>query len=100
MRTDPRCGLWRGALRAMGVPGDTVRRDRRRPGTEGRPGGSPQARWPLPDSSFDVLLCTQVLEHVSDLEHVFSEMVRVSRPGGRLIVSVPFYFNEHDPPLD
>ena len=56
--------------------------------------------WPFPDESFDVVLCTQVLEHVSDLAHVLHELDRVLRPGGTLVVTVPFAYNEHGVPHD
>jgi len=54
--------------------------------------GSP---WPLETAWFDAILCTQVLEHVENLEYVLSEMHRVLKPGGMLLASVPFAFNEH-----
>lgn len=57
--------------------------------TPGRP-------WPLETASFDALLCTQVLEHVENLDHVLSEMHRVLKPGGTLLASIPFAYNEHD----
>lgn len=56
--------------------------------------------WPLADASFDTVLCTQVLEHVADLDHVMGEIARVLKPGGALIVSVPFAYNQHDWPHD
>ena len=40
------------------------------------------ARWPFPDSSFDVVVSNQVGEHVADLGRFFSEVARVLRPGG------------------
>jgi SAM-dependent methyltransferase len=52
--------------------------------------------WPLETASFDAILCTQVLEHVENLEHVLSEMHRVLKPGGTLLASIPFAYNEHD----
>jgi SAM-dependent methyltransferase len=57
-------------------------------------------RWPLDDASFDAVLCTQVLEHVVDIDHTLSEIRRVLRPGGRVIITVPFIYNEHDPRHD
>lgn len=57
-------------------------------------------KWPIPDASVDTLICTQVLEHAEDLEHVLSEMDRVLRPGGGMIVSFPFIYNEHGAPYD
>src|SRR3954471_4683702 len=41
------------------------------------------------DRSFDVVICNQVLEHVPEYERAFSELHRVLRPGGLLIVGVP-----------
>ncbi len=56
--------------------------------------------WPLPDASFDLVLCTQVLEHVDDLALAVREMDRVLKPGGVLVVSAPFSYNEHGTPDD
>ena len=60
------------------------------------PGGA----WPFEDASFDAVLCTQVLEHVADLEHFLGELRRVLRPGGRLVLTVPFVYDEHGRPHD
>ncbi len=37
---------------------------------------------PYPDASFDIVVCVDVLEHVSDLPRVLVEIARVLRPGG------------------
>jgi SAM-dependent methyltransferase len=42
---------------------------------------------PVDDGSFDVVLCTQVLEHVPDPAHAVRELRRVLRPGGRALAS-------------
>lgn len=60
----------------------------------------PGEPWPVESASVDVILCTQVLEHVADLEQVWGELCRVLRPGGRLIATVPFTYNEHGTPHD
>lgn len=60
----------------------------------------PGKPWPVADDAFDAALCTQVLEHVADLEETVAELKRVVRPGGRLIVTVPFAYNEHANPHD
>ncbi|MGV9866775.1 bifunctional 2-polyprenyl-6-hydroxyphenol methylase/3-demethylubiquinol 3-O-methyltransferase UbiG [Rhodococcus koreensis] len=39
-------------------------------------------RLPVPDSTFDVVYCCDVLEHVSDLGEVIAETSRVLKPGG------------------
>jgi ubiquinone/menaquinone biosynthesis C-methylase UbiE len=41
---------------------------------------------PLPDDSFDVVLSTQVLEYVQDVEKALAEMARVLKPGGRVCI--------------
>jgi SAM-dependent methyltransferase len=55
---------------------------------------------PLPDESFDTIVCTEVLEHVPDPTKVFLEMHRVLRPGGHLILSTPMYWPRHEAPYD
>jgi ubiquinone/menaquinone biosynthesis C-methylase UbiE len=44
---------------------------------------------PYPDDSFDYVTCFDVLEHVEDEQKTMSEIARVLRPGGKLIMSVP-----------
>ncbi len=44
---------------------------------------------PYPDSSFDLILSHEVLEHVRDDGEAVREMVRVLKPGGRILVFVP-----------
>ncbi len=41
-------------------------------------------------ASFDCVLCSEVLEHISDDEKAISELRRVLRPGGVLIATVPY----------
>jgi SAM-dependent methyltransferase len=57
-------------------------------------------RMPFEDASFDTVLSNQVLEHVPDPRALWADMVRVLRPGGRLIVTVPFSFRLHAEPHD
>jgi SAM-dependent methyltransferase len=45
---------------------------------------------PYTDGLFDVVVCTDVLEHVLDLNSACAEMLRVTRDGGHLIVRVPY----------
>jgi 2-polyprenyl-3-methyl-5-hydroxy-6-metoxy-1,4-benzoquinol methylase len=42
-----------------------------------------------PDSSFDVVFCSEVIEHMTSPEILAAEMARVLRPGGLLILSTP-----------
>ena len=46
--------------------------------------------WPWPDESFSEVRAIQVLEHLWDLAATMREMARVLRPGGRVVVGVPF----------
>lgn len=48
-------------------------------------------RLPYPDAHFDLVTCQQVLEHVSDVNRVVAELVRVTKPGGQIFVSTPNY---------
>lgn len=47
------------------------------------------ARLPLREGSFDLTVCHYVLEHVTALEPCCDELVRVTKPGGTLYLSVP-----------
>lgn len=44
---------------------------------------------------YDVVVCEQVLEHLDALEGAMATLVRMVRPGGRLVIGVPIFF----PPL-
>jgi SAM-dependent methyltransferase len=43
----------------------------------------------LPDASFDLVGLFEVLEHVADDEGLLREIARITRPGGRLVLTVP-----------
>ena len=44
---------------------------------------------PIPSEAFDLILSHEVLEHVQDDDRAVREMVRVLRPGGRIVIFVP-----------
>jgi len=46
---------------------------------------------PFPDDIFDCVLCCEVVEHVPRDPSPIAELVRVLRPGGRLVLSTPDY---------
>jgi len=49
----------------------------------------PDAPLPFADSSFDLVLCAETLEHVRDVQLLLSEARRVLRPSGTLAVTTP-----------
>jgi SAM-dependent methyltransferase len=44
---------------------------------------------PFADATFDCGICSEVIEHIDDHGRAVSELARVMKPGGRLLVSVP-----------
>ena len=50
--------------------------------------------------SFDNVVCNQVLEHVFRPEVFLLEIHRVIKPGGNMLMSVPFIWDEHEQPWD
>ncbi|MGE0359236.1 MAG: methyltransferase domain-containing protein [Vicinamibacterales bacterium] len=48
---------------------------------------------PFADASFPCVLCSQVIEHVPKESPILGELVRVLRPGGRLVLGTPDYAN-------
>lgn len=56
--------------------------------------------FPFEEESFDALVCNQVFEHVFNPEQFMAEMYRVLKPGGRLLLTVPFAWDEHEQPHD
>jgi SAM-dependent methyltransferase len=44
---------------------------------------------PIADESCDLVLCTEVLEHIQEHEQALDELARVTAPGGWLLITVP-----------
>jgi SAM-dependent methyltransferase len=57
-------------------------------------------KLPFADESFDHVLCTEVLEHVPDPALVLSDIKRVLKPGGSLVLTVPWSARLHHLPND
>jgi SAM-dependent methyltransferase len=57
-------------------------------------------RLPLPDNSVDVVVCTEVLEHLNVPTLCIDEIWRVVKSGGMFIGSAPFVFPVHGDPND
>lgn len=54
---------------------------------------------PVSDGSYDVILCTEVLEHVPEPIAVVGELGRILAPGGQLILTAPLGSGIHQQPF-
>jgi SAM-dependent methyltransferase len=50
---------------------------------------------PFRDASFDRVICAEVMEHVHDYRGAARELARVTKPGGRIAVTIPTATSEH-----
>ena len=55
---------------------------------------------PFPDNAFSTLILSDVLEHIPNPDHLWSEMHRILLPGGVAIINVPFFYWIHEEPHD
>lgn len=55
---------------------------------------------PFAGGTYDTVLCTEVLEHTPNPKEFLMEVRRVTRLGGRIILTVPFIWDEHEQPND
>ncbi len=55
---------------------------------------------PFDDTSFDSIFSSEVFEHVFNLPEILDELHRVLKPGGHMLVTVPFVWDEHEIPYD
>lgn len=55
---------------------------------------------PVEDDRFDFVLFNQVLEHLPRPDLVLRELRRVLRPGGQILSTAPFFYEEHECPYD
>ncbi len=55
---------------------------------------------PFKNASFEVILCTEVLEHLKEPQWAIDEMERVLLDGGKLVLTTRFIFPLHDTPGD
>ncbi|MCW2791525.1 MAG: Methyltransferase type 11 [Nocardioides sp.] len=58
------------------------------------------AQMPVPDASYDLVFCSQTLEHVPNPVPVLREFARILKPGGEAWLSAPLFYPEHVKPYD
>lgn len=54
----------------------------------------------LTSEYYDTIVSSDVLEHVAEVDVIWSEMTRVCKPGGHIIIGTPFLYPLHDAPYD
>ena len=55
---------------------------------------------PFENHTFDSILCNQVFEHVFNPDEFLQEINRVTKTHGKLLLTVPFVWDEHEQPYD
>ena len=50
---------------------------------------------PYPDATFDRVICSEVMEHVHDYRGAARELARITKPGGRLAITIPTATSEN-----
>ena len=55
---------------------------------------------PLSAETFDTIILADVLEHIPNPQGLWNEMNRILTPGGKLLLTVPFYYGIHEAPHD
>lgn len=48
---------------------------------------------PFGNSSMSVIVCSEVLEHIPEIEHVLAEFRRLIKPDGRIVISTPNWWS-------
>lgn len=82
---------WKKAAKAKKVLGievvETAAKKARDKGIETHALKADHDKWPYKDSSIDCIVSNQVIEHLTNLDHYFSEATRVLKPKGFIITS-------------
>ena len=58
------------------------------------------SKIPFEDNTFDNIFCSEVLEHIFNPDEIIAELYRVIKPGGKLLLTCPFVWGEHEEPVD
>ncbi|MBM3273024.1 methyltransferase domain-containing protein, partial [Candidatus Kaiserbacteria bacterium] len=60
----------------------------------------PEEPIPAKDDSFDGALLINVLEHIYEYRQLISETARILKPGGQMVIAVPYMMPYHGSPRD
>lgn len=55
---------------------------------------------PFENNTFDSIITSEVFEHIFNLEDILKELNRVLKPGGKILITTPFVWDEHEIPND
>jgi len=55
---------------------------------------------PFGDNFFDSVFSSEVFEHIFNVDEIIPELHRVMKPGGYLLITLPFVWAEHEIPYD
>lgn len=55
---------------------------------------------PFADRSFTGVFSSEVFEHIFNIDEIVKELNRILVPGGKMLLTVPFVWNEHEVPFD
>lgn len=55
---------------------------------------------PFEDNTFDSVFSSETFEHLFNLDTILMELNRVLKPGGYMLITIPFAWNEHEKPYD
>jgi SAM-dependent methyltransferase len=60
----------------------------------------PDEPFPLPPESYDMVLAINTLEHVFGIQETLGRLIRVLKPDGRVVFTIPFLYRVHGSPHD
>lgn len=55
---------------------------------------------PFEDETFDAIFSSEVFEHLFNLEEILDELKRVLKKNGKILITTPFLWGEHEKPYD
>jgi SAM-dependent methyltransferase len=57
-------------------------------------------KLPFENEQYDNIFSSEVMEHIFNPEEILAELHRVLKPGGKILLTCPFVFPEHEVPVD